>query len=37
MKKGDKHTFSVYIMPVSTGNVAGEAQANFLKIKDSIK
>jgi hypothetical protein len=37
MKKGDKHSFSVYIMPVNADNVAGNAQANFLKIKDSIK
>lgn len=37
LKKGEKHSFSVYIIPISSDNVAGEAQENFIKIKNFIK
>lgn len=37
LKKGEKHSVSVYVIPVSAQNTAADAAAAFLQIKDSIK
>ena len=37
LKKGEKHSISVYVIPVSAKNTAADAAAAFLQIKDSIK
>lgn len=37
LKKGEKHSISVYVIPVSAQNTAADAAAAFLQIKDSIK
>ena len=37
LKKGDKYSFSAYIMPVKSASVAADAQNNFLLLKDRLK
>ena len=37
LKKGEKHSVSVYVIPVSAQNTAADAAAAYLQIKDLIK
>lgn len=37
LKKGEKYTLSVYIIPVKSDTVAADMQENFLKLKERIK